>query len=99
MEEVTSSKLEIDSGKHELICPRHKAGGSKGWLIHVIDGFVIEESSVPFQVKSLVEFFGSPPLNLGRSMIGLHDFLCFYLVIVTLLYGFLHSLMLHPLIT
>jgi len=55
MEEVTSSKLEIDSGKHELICPRHKAGGSKGWLIHVIDGFVIEESSVPFQVDGSEE--------------------------------------------
>ena len=63
MEEVKSGKLDIDSGKHDLICPRHKAGGSKGWLIHVIDGFVIEESSVPFQVKSLIELFGSSLLN------------------------------------
>ena len=52
-EEVKSIKIETDAGKNDLMCPRHKSGGTKGWLIHVIDGFVIEESSVPFQVKHL----------------------------------------------
>ena len=45
------AKTEADPGKYDLMCPKHKSTGSKGWLIHVIDGFVIEESSVPFQVN------------------------------------------------
>ena len=40
----------FEAGKCDLMCPKHKTNGSKGWLVHVIDGFVIEESSVPFQV-------------------------------------------------
>ena len=49
-EEGKTSPAETDSIKQDLLCPKHKTAGSKGWLIHVIDGFVIEESSVPFQV-------------------------------------------------
>ena len=56
LQELNWSKNEdrIDSGKCDLMCPKHKSNGSgsKGWLVHVIDGFVIEESSVPFQVRS-----------------------------------------------
>ena len=51
---MKSNKVETDAVKHDLLCPKHKAAGSKGWLIHVIDGFVIEESSVPFQVKTFI---------------------------------------------
>lgn len=50
MDENKAMKAEIDTGKYDLLCPKHKSTGSKEWLIHVIDGFVIEESSVPFQV-------------------------------------------------
>ncbi len=53
--EANWSKLEdkSESNRLDLLCPKHNSNspGSKGWLVHVIDGFVIEESSVPFEVS------------------------------------------------
>ena len=40
-------------GHTELICERHKSLSSlkQSILVHVIDGFVIEESNLPFKVS------------------------------------------------
>eukprot|EP00794_Sanderia_malayensis_P015038 gene15038-16591_t len=59
VQEANWSKVEDknDPNKHDLLCPKHNSErqGGKKWLIHVIDGFVIEESNVPFQVEGAEE--------------------------------------------
>ena len=45
-------------GHTELICERHKSLSSlkQSILVHVIDGFVIEESNLPFKVSVTIAF-------------------------------------------
>ena len=38
------------STRNDLICPKHKSS-KLSLLIHEIEGFIIEESNLPFKVK------------------------------------------------
>ena len=54
VQESNWSKSDVKPGDDvgDLVCPKHRCNGQgrKSILVHVIDGFVIEESNVPFQV-------------------------------------------------